>query len=93
MSSVHLADDDRRAVRNRLSRARGQIDAIVRQLDEDHACLDVLPQMIAASKAVDRATYAMVLAAIQSCATQKGNGDFSDHPDSEALRKIFLSLA
>ena len=44
------------------------------------------------SKAVDRATYAMVLAAIQSCAASEGSG-VDDHPDAEELRKIFLSLA
>ncbi|MDO5050015.1 MAG: metal-sensitive transcriptional regulator [Actinomycetaceae bacterium] len=86
--SVKLRDEDRRAIRNRLSRARGQLDAIIRQIEEDQACLEVLPQMIAASKAVDRATYAMVLSAIESCSTEP-----SDHPDSIELKKIFLSLA
>lgn len=85
---IHLTETDRRAVRNRLSRARGQLDAIIKKIEEDAACLDVLPQMIAASRAVDRATYAMVLAAIETCSTQPG-----DHPDAEDLKKIFLSLA
>lgn len=92
MTSVQVSEEDRRAVRNRLSRARGQIDAIIRQLEEDKPCLEILPQMIAALKAVDRATYAMVLAAIQSCAASEGSG-MDDHPDAEELRKIFLSLA
>jgi DNA-binding FrmR family transcriptional regulator len=87
-SPVRLAEKDRRAVRNRLSRARGQLDAVIRQLEENKDCLDVLPQMIAASKAVDRATYAMVLSAIESCSSEPG-----DHPDIAELKKLFLSLA
>ncbi|MDO5722575.1 MAG: metal-sensitive transcriptional regulator [Actinomycetaceae bacterium] len=87
--TLHLDSEQRRAVRNRLARARGQLDAIMRSLDEDHACLEVLPQMIAANKAVDRATYTMILAAIDRCAT-----DPQSHADeSEQLRKLFLSLA
>lgn len=85
---IHLNEQDRRAVRNRLSRARGQLDAIIKNIEEDAACLEVLPQMIAASKAVDRATYAMVLAAIETCSLHP-----EDHPDAENLKKIFLSLA
>ena len=54
--SLHLDSEQRRAVRNRIARARGQLDAIMRALDEDRACLEMLPQMIAANKAVDRAT-------------------------------------
>lgn len=88
MSTVHLDSAERRAVRNRLSRARGQLDAVIRQLDDDQACLDVLPQMIAANRAVDRATYAMILAAMQACANHPGA-----HTESEQIRKIFLSLA
>lgn len=88
MNAVHLDSAERRAVRNRLSRARGQLDAVIRQLDEDEACLQVLPQMIAANKAVDRATYAMILAAMQACSQQP-----DALAESQQIEKIFLSLA
>lgn len=88
-SALHLDSQQRRAVRNRLARARGQLDAIMRALDDNHACLEVLPQMIAANKAVDRATYSMILAAIDRC-----SADPQSHPqEAEQLRKLFLSLA
>ncbi|MDO4607022.1 MAG: metal-sensitive transcriptional regulator [Bowdeniella nasicola] len=86
---LHLDSAERRAMRNRLARARGQLDSVIKQLDDDAACLDVLPQMMAANKAVDRATFAMVLAAIERCSRE-------DHHGSEEiaqLRKLFLSLA
>ena len=86
--AIELNDEERRAIRNRLARARGQLDAIIRQLEDNEACLKVLPQMIAASKAVDRATYAMVLSSVQACSRTAG-----EHPDSAELQKIFLSLA
>lgn len=87
--SLHLDSQQRRAVRNRIARARGQLDAIMRALDEDRACLEMLPQMIAANKAVDRATYSMILGAIDRCST-----DPQAHAEeSEQLRKLFLSLA
>lgn len=91
MSAVHLNDEDRHAIRNRLARARGQIEAIIRQLDDDKPCLEVLSQMIAASSAVNRATYVAMLSAMQSCAAMDGEGQ--QPTDSEELRKIFLSLA
>lgn len=86
--STHLDAQQRRAMRNRLARARGQLDAVIRQLDQDEPCVAVMPQMIACNKAVDRATYAMLLAAIENCAA-------SPRSDLEAdkLRKLFLSLA
>ena len=87
--TLFLDNESKKAVRNRLSRARGQLEAVIRQIDEDEACLSILPQMVAADKAVNRATFALLLAAMRNCAR-----DPEHHPEeSEQLQKIFLSLA
>lgn len=81
---------DLRAIRNRLSRARGQLDAVIRMLDEGRECREVVPQLAAAAKALDRAGFALVARSLRDCATHPeahGPGDVAD------LEKLFLSLA
>ena len=75
---------------NRIKRARGQLDGVLRMLDEGRDCEDVVTQLAAVSRALDRAGFAIVASGLQQCLTR---GDGLDGPDVKKMEKLFLSLA
>ncbi|SPT74842.1 metal-sensitive transcriptional regulator [Arcanobacterium haemolyticum] len=71
----------------RLKRARGQLDAVIAGLENENECHDVITQLAAVSKAIDRAGYLVIATGMKQC--YSGGIDI----DSEHLEKMFLSLA
>lgn len=59
------AEDKR--IRDRLSRARGQLSGIITMLDDGRDCASVVTQLMAVREAVDRAASEMVTAHIDEC--------------------------
>ena len=72
----------------RLKRARGQIDGVISMIENGRTCKDIVTQLAAASKAIDRAGFKVVANGIKQCANED-NSPMS----SEELEKLFLSLA
>lgn len=73
----------------RLKRARGQIDGIIAMIEDGRSCTDVVTQLAAVSKALDRAGFKVVATGMRQCLE---SGD--DAPlTQEQLEKLFLSLA
>lgn len=87
---VVLATDDMTPVINRLRRAQGQIGGVVRLIEEGHDCKDVIQQLVAAKKALDRAGFAIVSSGLRGCASTPGG--MTDE-DNATLEKLFLSMA
>ncbi|MFK0290450.1 metal-sensitive transcriptional regulator [Streptomyces sp. NPDC090442] len=85
-----------RAVLNRLRRAQGQISGVIRMIEEGRDCEDVITQLAAASRALDRAGFAIIATGLQQCVTDIESGR-KNGEDTEAMRarleKLFLSLA
>ena len=75
---------------NRIKRARGQLDGVLRMLEEGRDCEDVVTQLAAVSRALDRAGFAIVATGLQQCLA---NGDEIDSVDVKKMEKLFLSLA
>lgn len=73
---------------NRLKRAQGQLAAVTRMMEEGRDCKDVITQLAAVSKALDRAGFAIIASGLQQCITQEDAG-----MDKKDLEKLFLSLA
>ena len=69
VTSVGVPAEDTPAIVNRLKRAQGQIGAVVRMLEEGRDCREVLPQLAAVNKALDRAGFAMVASSLRECTT------------------------
>ena len=63
---------------------------VIRMLEEDRDCREVVPQLAAVSKALDRAGFAMVASSLRECSTHPEAHDARDLAD---LEKLFLSLA
>ncbi|WP_098456577.1 metal-sensitive transcriptional regulator [Sanguibacter antarcticus] len=75
---------------NRLKRAQGQLAGVVRMLEESRDCEDVVIQLSAASKALDRAGIAIISSGLKQCLVAS-HGE--DTLDVQRLQKLFLSLA
>ena len=78
-----------RKILNRLRRAQGQLAAVVKAVDSGAECRDVVIQLAAVSKALDRAGYAIVVSAMRNCLVDPE----SDSVTPDELEKLFLTLA
>ena len=84
---MELPVDDMRPVINRLNRARGQLNGIIDKLEEGRDCEDIVVQIAAVSKALDRAGFAVVAAGMRQCLVA------DNELDTAKMEKLFLSLA
>ena len=73
----------------RLKRARGQLDGVINMIEDERSCGDVVTQLAAVSKALDRAGFKIVANGLQQCWEQGENAPLTQ----EELEKLFLSLA
>lgn len=87
---MELNPDEMAAVVKRLKRAQGQIGGIVRMIEEGRDCQDIVTQLAAVSKALDRAGFAVIAVGLRQCITDPDN---TDRLDVGAMEKLFLSLA
>lgn len=66
---MELEPTEIKPVINRLKRAQGQLSAVVRMLEEGAECKDVVTQLSAVSKALDRAGFAIIATGLEQCLT------------------------
>ncbi|AMW08553.1 transcriptional regulator [Streptomyces qaidamensis] len=89
-----MAAEELKTVVNRLRRAQGQIAGVIKMIEEGRDCEDVVTQLAAASRALDKAGFAIIATGLQQCLT---DGDMAASEDREEMRarleKLFLSLA
>jgi DNA-binding FrmR family transcriptional regulator len=79
-------------VLNRLRRAQGQLAGVISMIEQGRECKDVVTQLAAVSKALDRAGFKIVATGLRECVL--GNATEGKAPMTEAeLEKLFLSLA
>jgi DNA-binding FrmR family transcriptional regulator len=74
----------------RLRRAQGQIGGVIKMIEEGRDCADVVTQLAAASRALDRAGFTIIATSLQQCMAD--DGDTAD-ADRARLERLFLSLA
>lgn len=86
---MQLAQDQATPIINRLKRANGQLTGVIRMLEENRDCEDIVTQLAAVSKALDKAGFSLVAAGLRECVI---NGD-QDSIDTAKLEKLFLALA
>ena len=87
---VELVPEKMTAVLNRLRRAQGQLGGILKMIEEGRDCRDVVTQLAAVGKAIDRAGFAVITAGLKQCLLESGG---QDTLDTAAMEKMFLSLA
>jgi DNA-binding FrmR family transcriptional regulator len=80
------------AVLNRLRRAQGQLAGVISMIEQGRDCKDVVTQLAAVSRALDRAGFKIVATGMRECIT--GDSPEGKQPMTEAeLEKLFMALA
>jgi DNA-binding FrmR family transcriptional regulator len=75
----------------RLRRAEGQIRGVIGMLEDGRDCADVVTQLAAVSRALDKAGFKVIASGLQQCLTEGDGADRS--ANLQRMEKLFLSLA
>jgi DNA-binding FrmR family transcriptional regulator len=75
----------------RLKRVQGQLGGIIRMIEEGRDCKDVVTQLAAASRALDKAGFKIISTGLRQCIAEDADG--SQRVNEEELERLFLSLA
>ena len=86
---MELDPTEMQAVVKRLKRAQGQIGGVLKMIEDGRECQDIVTQLAAVSKALDRAGFAVIALGLRQCITDPE----SDEMDLGSMEKLFLSLA
>lgn len=76
---------------NRIKRAQGQLGGVLRMLEEGRTCEEVVTQLAAVSRALDRAGFAIIANGLREVLTHPDG--HVDGVDVRKMEKLFLSLA
>lgn len=85
-------EDSITAVLNRLRRAQGQLAGVIAMIEQGRDCKDVVTQLAAVSRALDRAGFKIVASGLRECISGKGRSGAPPLTEAE-LEKLFLALA
>ena len=75
----------------RLRRVQGQVGGIIRMIEEGRDCSEVVTQLAAASRALDRAGFKIIATGMRQCVVENDAG--TRRLDEAELERLFLSLA
>ena len=87
---MNVDPDTLTAALNRLRRAQGQLGGVIRMIEEGRECTDVVTQLAAVSRALDKAGFAIIASGLRQCVIQEGDAAALD---TAKMEKLFLSLA
>ncbi|TQM67039.1 DNA-binding FrmR family transcriptional regulator [Actinomadura hallensis] len=76
----------------RLRRAQGQLGGVIQMIEDERDCKDVIAQLAAVSRALDRAGFKIIATGLEKC-LQEGADSEQAELDRAQLEKLFMSLA
>lgn len=76
----------------RLKRAHGQVAGIIKMIEEGRDCAEVVTQLAAVSRALDKAGFKIIATGMRQCLTAEAEGQ-DRRVDEAQLERLFLSLA
>ena len=85
---MQLDEQSKKAILPRLRRIEGQVSGIIRMIENDRECTDIVTQVAAASKALDKVGFKLLAANLARCIVDEEHAD-----DTAALEKLFMTLA
>jgi DNA-binding FrmR family transcriptional regulator len=77
-------------VLNRLRRAQGQLAGVISMIESGRDCTEVVTQLAAVSRALDRAGFKIVASGMRQCLTAT---DGASPMTEEQMEKMFLTLS
>lgn len=83
--SAATLEEERRELINRFRRVQGQIGGLVTMIEEERDCTDIVTQIAATKKALERAGILLLTSALMECV--------ADNKKSSELRRIELQKA
>ena len=86
---MHLPPEEMSSVVTRLKRAQGQLGGVIAMIESGRECEDIVTQLAAVGKAVDRAAFLTISTGLRACMVDPENNAM----DAAKLEKLFLSLA
>jgi DNA-binding FrmR family transcriptional regulator len=91
-SATHILQDQEQldAIAKRMKRAHGQMGAVIRMLEDDRSCEEIVTQMAAVGKAINTAAFKLIAASLKECIEE---ATIDREVVTENLQKLFLSLA
>lgn len=88
---MQVSRDDLADVVKRLRRAEGQVRGVIRLIEEQRDCAEVVTQLAAVSRALDRAGFKIIATSLRECVAEQPSEDA--RIDEDQLERLFLSLA
>jgi DNA-binding FrmR family transcriptional regulator len=86
---MKIDDESVGAVLNRLRRAQGQLAGVISMIEEGRDCSDVVTQLAAVSRALDRAGFKIVASGMRQCLSADGEAPMTE----EQMERMFLTLS
>ena len=86
---MKIDDSAQGQVLNRLRRAQGQLAGVISMVESGRDCADVVTQLAAVSRALDRAGFKIVSTGMRQCLTAEGEPPMTE----EQMEKMFLTLS
>jgi DNA-binding FrmR family transcriptional regulator len=77
---------------DRLRKVEGQVAGIIRMIESERECAEVVTQMSAASKALERAGFRLLASGMRRCLADP-KGAARDGYDEEVMERLFMKLA
>ncbi len=86
---MKIDDNAQGQVLNRLRRAQGQLAGVISMVESGRDCAEVVTQLAAVSRALDRAGFKIVATGMRQCLTAEGEPPMTE----EQMEKMFLTLS
>jgi len=90
--TLELRQADAAEVLRRLRRAHGQLGGVIAMIEAGRDCDEVVTQLAATSRALDRAGFKIVAGGLRQCLEADPSNPDSARAEAE-LEHLFLSLA
>ncbi|MBP2329485.1 DNA-binding FrmR family transcriptional regulator [Kibdelosporangium banguiense] len=87
---MELGEDVVADVIKRLRRAQGQVGGLIQMMENGRDCKDVIIQLAAVSRALDRAGFKLIASGLEQCVTDDSEQGVANRAQ---LEKLFLTLA
>lgn len=79
---------DKKKVTRLLKTARGQIDGILKMIEEDRYCIDISTQLMAVTSVLKRANKEVLTAHLKSCVAHANSQEEIDQKVDEFIRTM-----
>lgn len=93
LTRVNVDSEELADAIKRLRRVQGQIGGMIKMIEDGRDCSDVVTQLAAAARALDRAGFRIIASGLCQCLLDEREGRGQAAEERATLERLFLSLA